>query len=200
MPYTWTAEDWEKYRNWADEVTVRLTFVTDQTGSEIVEEWTMVPAGSAAWSQDWLVREVESLGHDPDSGEPMYILKVRETKASWGFDAATQQILMEVSAAVLGAAAWEGLRALAKKVAERIRDRGERPTTLSEEEAENRVRWLLSERYKIPDDGLRLKSIETDGVRASAQFIGPDGSTYQVGLELVDGLVTIDRTRRELPK
>ena len=58
----------------------------------------MVPAGSAAWSQDWLVREVESLGHHPDSGEPMYILKVRETKASWGFDNATQQILMEVSA------------------------------------------------------------------------------------------------------
>jgi hypothetical protein len=200
MPHTWTAEDWENYRNWADEVTVRLKFVTDQTGAEVVEEWTMIPAGSAAWSQDWLVREVESLGHDPDTGAPMYILQVRESKASWGFDAATQQILMDVSAAVLGAAAWESLRALAKKLAQKIRDRGEPPMDLSEGEAENRARWMLSERYEIPEEGLQLKSIEVEGLRASAELVGPDRTTYHVGLELVDGLVTIQRTRRELPE
>ena len=59
---------------------------------------------------------------------------------------------------------------------------------------------MLSEKYGIPDDGLQLKSIESDGVRASAEFIAPDRTTYQVDLELVDGLVTVDPTRRELPK
>jgi hypothetical protein len=105
MPYTWTPEDWENYRNWADQVLVRLRLITDQTASEVVEEWTMIPAGSAARSQDWLIREVESLGHDPNSGEPLYILNVHETKASWGFDSASQQILMDLSIGILGSAA-----------------------------------------------------------------------------------------------
>lgn len=198
MPHTWTPESWENYRNRADEVVVRLRFVTDQSASEIVEEWTMIPAGGADWSQDWLVREVESLGHAPDSGEPVYILTVRETKASWGFDAATQQILMDVSKVVLGAAAWAGLRTLGTKLAQRVRERGEPPMTLTEAEAENRVRWMLSERYEIPDDQLQLKSVESDGVRASTEFLGPDGTTFYVDLDLVDGLVMLARTRREL--
>ncbi|MDX2968170.1 hypothetical protein PWY87_19585 [Kribbella solani] len=198
MPFAWEPAEWENYRNGADEVTIRLRFVGDQTGAEVVEEWTVIPPGRAVWSQDWLVREVESLGHDPETGYPAYLLTVRESKASWGFDVATLQILMDVWKGLLTAVAWEGLKALAKRLATHAREEGHQPLTLSEDEAENRARWLVVERYQVPEDALRLKAIESDGAHATVELAGSDGTTYHVGLELVDGLIMITKTRREL--
>jgi hypothetical protein len=56
---------------------------------------------------------------------------------------------------------------------------------LGEDEAENRVRWILSERYDIPDNELQLRSVESDGTRASTEFVGPDGTTYNARRYLV---------------
>jgi hypothetical protein len=208
----WTPESWRRYRNWADQVWVELHFV-EYPSLPSEEDWLIVSQVGAAWDQDWLVSRVEELGHAPPQqvegqpprsmGEPLYDMRVQDAKFSWGADAAALEILMDVSKAVLGAAAWEGTRRLARVMAARLRDREEQWTAkpLSEEEAIERVRWMLGKRYSIREEELSLRSVELAAANGTAtvQLVDQAGATYSCELISEDGLVLVARVRREAP-
>jgi hypothetical protein len=97
----WTPESWQHFRNWADQVWIEFRFV-DYPSLPSDEDWLVASQAGSAWDQDWLVSRVEELGHAPTQqvegqpprpiGEPLYNMSVRDTKFSWGADAASLQI------------------------------------------------------------------------------------------------------------
>ena len=130
-------------------------------------------------------------------------MRIQDTKSSWGGDGAALQILMDVSTGVLGAIAYDGLKRLTKEMADRLRVRDEVPSraVLSEDEAVERVRWMVGKRYSIPESGLSLRSVELregEGT-ASVQLTDNDGTTYSCDLVTHDGLVSFARVRRDAP-
>ncbi|GAA0583617.1 hypothetical protein GCM10009534_17120 [Kribbella sandramycini] len=64
---------------------------------------------------------------------------------------------MDVYLGVLSAAAWNGLLAPAKKLAEQVRDKDEPAALLSDSEPESRVRWLIAARYDVQEDMFRSR-------------------------------------------
>jgi len=206
----WTPETWRRYRNWADQVRIEFRFV-EYPSLPSEEDWFVVSQVGAAWDQDWLVSRVEELGHAPplqvegepprSIGEPLYVMRVQDTKSSWGADAAALEIVMDVSKAVLGAAAWEGTRRLAREMAARLRSKeGFTAEPLSEDEAVERVRWMVSRRYSVPGENLSLRSVELSASgSASVQLLDAAGTVYSCELISEDGLVLVARVRREVP-
>lgn len=195
----WNDESWQNYRDWADKVSVILRFVADPTGKTVVEEWAVHPVGAATWPQDWLVRRVEELGHAPDTGEPRYFLSIRENKLSWGGDSSSLQVVMDVAVGLMSAAAWEGLRKLASDLAGRMREVTSGGSyEMTETEVEYRANWLLGERYDLAEGDLRLTAVECSGDTGSVEFVGSDGTAYVVELYQIDGLVFVEKVRRQL--
>jgi hypothetical protein len=192
----WEFDGWEVAGPGEGKFLVRLRFVDDPAATEAVEEWDLCPLFSAHWPRVWLVRRVQALGYS-DDGEPTYILDVREAKSSWGVELSSLQIVMDVWVGLLGSSAWERIRSLSKDLASQARTKeGFAGWQLDEFEVENRAFWMLSERYRVPDEHLRMTSMEYDGRHASCEFDGPDGMSYSVELDLVDGLIVLWKVRR----
>lgn len=205
----WTPESWRQYRNYADQVWLEFRFVEHPTAPS-EEDWLVLAQG-AAWDQDWLVSRIEELGHAPPQqvegepprplGEPLYHMRIQDTKSSWGADGAALQVLVDVSIGVLGSAAFEGMKRLTREMADRLR--GETQISpqgaLTEDEAVERVRWMVSRRYSVPEIGLSLRSVELrshDGA-ATVQLTDESGTTYSCNLVTLDGLVSFAKVRRE---
>jgi hypothetical protein len=194
----WEFDGWEVAGAGEGKFLVRLRFVDDPAATEAIEEWDLCPLFSAHWPKDWLVRRVETLGYS-DHGEPTYILDVREAKSSWGVELSSLQIVMDVWVGLLGSAAWEGFRSLSKDLASQARAKeGFAGWQFDEYEVENRAIWMLSERYRMSEEQVRTISMEYDGRHASCEFDGPDGTLYNVELDLVDGLIVLWKVRRRL--
>jgi hypothetical protein len=194
----WEFDGWEAAGPTEGRVLVRLRFVDDPPATEAVEEWAMCPLFPAQWPRDWLVHRVEALGYS-DSGEPKYILNIRETRSSWWVEASSVQIVMDLWVGLLGSVAWEGFRSLSKDLASQARAKeGFAGWRFDEMDVENRAIWMLSERYRLPDEHFRTTSMEYDGRHASCEFTGPEGTLYNVELDLVDGLIVLWKVRRRL--
>jgi hypothetical protein len=202
------ASAWRSYRDSADLVTIVVRPVEspeqidDEDAADTAEQWVVVSNG-ANWDQQWLVQEVEALGLSFPGGQAErrgdYVLRVNETRFSWGADTAQYEILLWLAEWAATSAAWDLLKGVSKKMASRLNDSRETTATefLTDVEAEARARWLLSRRYGENDGSLVLETIETrDDGTATVSFSSPSQWEYEVDLILEDGIVTMARVKR----
>lgn len=202
-PQEMSDEDWAAYRSYADQVIVALTPVESPDQEDTGEEWVIVSHG-AAWEQNWLVREVESIGLGTTSvnGEFVrgdYVLRVRETRFSWGADAASYQILLLLAQWAATSAAWDVLKSVASKMATRLSaDESELPLEpLTDNEVENRGRWFIQARYGEDSGQLETSSVEiTGGHSATVVLVSRTGWSYECDLAIESQLVTIGRVKK----
>lgn len=193
---------WKSHHNYADLVTIVVTPIETPDETDGPEQWIVVSHG-AAWDQDWLVREVEALGlsfhedHVDRRGD--YVLRVNQTRFSWGADATQCEVFLWLAQWAATSAAWDALKSVSKRMAARLQDDGSATPAkaLTEAEVDARARWLVSQRYQEVSDSLTLTSIETraDGT-ASIIFNAPSGWTYELDLSLDEALVTVARVKR----
>jgi hypothetical protein len=189
----WTDEQWRAFRSYADTVRIELNFV-ELPSEPSVEEWVLSSSG-ANWDQDWLIRQVEQLANDPETG-PLYVLQIKETHFSWGADAAALQILIDLSVGLLGAGIWESAKALTRSLGDRLAeaDAGE---LLTEEELVGRARMILVERYDLDDSQLTTVSVEIAGPdRGTVLLRGSNGQQYELEMYRANGLVHLARIKR----
>jgi hypothetical protein len=192
----WSDDQWRAFRNYADSVRIELNFVENPSEAS-VEEWVLSTSG-ANWDQDWLVRQVEQLANDPETG-PLYVLQVKETHFSWGADAAALQILIDLSVGLLGAAIWDSAKALARSLSQKLTD-ADAGEPLTEEELVGRARMILTERYALDDAQLTTVSAELQGPdRGTVQLAGSDGQRYALEMYRATGLVHLARIKRSRP-
>lgn len=201
--YVLTDEQWTTYRNCADRVTVSIVPLEHPVyGDEATEAWVIVSPG-AAWNVDWLVREVQALTaaassqNDQPPGE--HVLELREQHFNWGADAASYEILLFLAQWAATSAAWDATKALARKMQEKLDAKHqevlERP--LTEDEVEARARWIISARYKEPEERLMLLSVEIKlPANATAVFRAPSGWRYECDLVALGNQVVISRIKR----
>ena len=194
----------------ADGVEVVVEFTRHPMYESNAESWALTPRSDAAWTQDWLqmnLAELATADQGSCCGHGNYILKTNDTKHEWGASGAGYQVFLTLSEAIFTAATWEGLKWVAKEMADKIRERakeqswdpnyGER--RLSDESAEwsARSRIQLRRNTGTPDD-LVLKSVATDDHGGySVTLLDDDaGISYEVEVTLIDGLVEMSRIRK----
>jgi hypothetical protein len=171
----WTDDQWRAFRNYADSVRIEMNFV-EHPSEPSVEEWVL-SSSAANWDQDWLIRQVEQLASDPETG-PLYVLQIKETHFSWGADAAALQILVDLSIGLLGAAIWDGAKALARSLSERLAD-ADAGEPLTEDELVGRARLIVVARYDPEDSQLKVISVEIASPdRGAVQLRGSDNQIY----------------------
>lgn len=196
-------EDWRRYRNYADRVTVVITPL-EWLGAEDAadEDWVIVTQG-AAWDQDWLVQQVFNIAtvEDPDRVAD-HELKVRETHLSWGADGAGYEILLALASWAASSAAWDATKALGGSLRDRLGSayQGDATTPLTEHEAEQRAHWVLQSRYKENATELTLTSIELRPPNmATVGMVDVSGWRYECDLVLDGNLVSLARIKRHKP-
>lgn len=199
-----TTEEWDKYKNYADQVWVQLRFLEWAGADDSVEDWVLVLHPGSSWDQDWFLRQIEPLGYQPVPGHPLgqptYSMRVIDNKHNWGADAVTVSILMDIGIGVLGGAAWEGIKAVRRQVIERLTAvEGVRAEPLDEQEAVERVRWMLNARFDLRNDApLELVAVELTAPDAVVTMRDGKGTTYSVELVERDGLVLLARIKRTI--
>lgn len=199
-----TTEEWDEYKNYADQVWVRLRFLEWAGADDSVEDWVLVVHPGSSWDQDWLLSQIEPLGYQPVQGralgEPVYFLQVIDNKHNWGADAVTVSILMDIGIGVLGGAAWEGIKAVRQRVIEKLAATNDgRAEPLDEQEAVERVRWMLTARFDLQDDPpLELLAVVLTDPDAVVTMRDGEGTTYAVELVERDGLVLLARIKRTI--
>ncbi len=198
-------DPWEAHHNYADLVTIVVTPVESPEETEGLEQWIVVSNG-AAWAHDWLVREVEALAlrFDTSGTERRgdYVLRVNQTRFSWGADAAQYEVLLWLAQWAATSAAWDALKALSKRMARHLStaESANTANSLTETEAEYRARWLLNQRYNEAPDALTLVSIECNADGAAALVLtSSSGWRYELEFNVEDGLVSITRIKRSRP-
>ncbi|MFB9690039.1 hypothetical protein [Amycolatopsis plumensis] len=187
----------DDYRSYADRVVVSIRFASMPV-DEYVEVVVEIEAPGAAWHRDWLVGEFESV---PQRQELPYVIKVQEDRHEWGASAAVFTVILYLGGAaasgVVGNAAYDALKAVAKDMAGRLRaaDTGS-AAPLTESEAIERSKVLISARFDEPLGGLELISSEMRFPdHASVSFQG-ESWHYDCDLALEDGLVSFNRVAR----
>jgi hypothetical protein len=189
----WTDDQWRAFRNYADSVRIDLNFV-EHPSAPSVEEWVL-SSRAANWDQDWLIKQVEQLANDPETG-PLYVLQIKETHFSWGADAAALQILLDLSVGLLGAAIWDSAKALTRSLGDRLAD-ADAGEPLTEEELVGRARLIVSERYDLEDSQLTTVSVEIAGPdTGTVRLRGSDGQHYELEMYRANGLVHLARIKR----
>ena len=191
----WQPEEWYKYKNYADEVWVQLQFIEPRGAKDLpVEDWILTFSPSTEWDQDWLLQRIEPLGYmdtpGSEQGQPVYVMQVIDRKVNWGADASTFSVLMDIGIGVLGGAAWDGIKVIHNQIKKNNEYSAE---PLDEQEAIERVRWMLCRRYKITEEQLQLESVEIYDSDAIVTMKGPEGVTYRCQLVERDGLVMLAR-------
>jgi hypothetical protein len=193
-------------------VSVELRFVSDDPTRPAVEVW-LLSASLGGSGRNWLIERVKALGlaqptsvegqPADDAGEPFYVLRVREPGPVAGPSPGTVQILVDLSVSLLSAAAWDGIKALRKDIARRVRDRDDMSAAqpLTEQEAIERARWNLSTRYHVSGSDLRLHSIDMRPAEGAAvvELADHEGGLYSCEWVTEDGLVLLARLVRKPP-
>lgn len=187
---------WAEYRKYADRVTIWIRPVK-LPGDEHSDGDRFIIADGAAWDQDWLVREIESIAF---AGEysASYALDFRESRTSWGAAGATYEIVLQIAQWATTSATWDALKLVAGRMAERLagkRDHNTRPVT--EEEAEGRATWIASTQYGEDYQSLQVQSIEVrNETAATVELVGSKGWRYEFDIELENNLVALVRTKK----
>lgn len=174
--FSWTDETWREYRSRADDVTVTLRFLG--ADFEPVEEW-LLDAGdtggleAGTTDQDQILRAVEALGRR--NGEPVYVLRIEESKTSWGADGGALNVILDTVQDVMSEATWAALGAIGSMIAGKVRDRLGH-SDMSEEEAVEAARRRLHDRHALDSSDLTITGVSLQPGEAEVTFDCPPRS------------------------
>lgn len=202
-PNRMSEQEWQEYRNSPNQVLVVVT-PTEYPGQGPADSEWILASTEAAWSPEWLTKEVESIPlglSEETQGLPSspYSLQARETRFNWGADAASFAVFLEIAQWAATSAAWDALKAVARKMSDRINADTEHQEDqeLSDNEAEARARWLIHVRYEEDFGSLELISIEAFYPDSCTVVLrGNNGWTYECDLALTNGIVTLGRIKK----
>lgn len=205
----WTDEDWRSWDDYADLVTVEVRFKEWAGAADADERW-LVSSYGAAWSKEWLKREVVDLAAVGSSGgccgRGTYLLDTRERTTEWGASASVFEIVLTLAQDQLSNATWAALGALSAKLAGRLRrkrlEQGgfeelEWDTEAASSAAFSAVRQVHELSLEALD-ALQVTSVERrdDGVTVVEIRAGTSGSVYTVDVRSPDGAVYLARVRK----
>lgn len=191
-------------RSYADRVVVSVRIADEAPIDEQVLEVIEIESPGAAWHRDWLVAEIEAIPNaDDKEGFPApYAIEVQEKRHEWGASAAVIAITAfiggAVASGVLGNGAYDSLKVVGRKMADKLRTSGlESVEPINEGEALERSQALLVARFGESVEDLRLVSAEVRPPHAaSVTYRGSHDWIYDCDLNVEDGLVTFSRVRR----
>lgn len=197
-------DEWVEYHNYADRVTIVIGPASQSERSDEEEwneeEWIVVAEG-AAWSQDWLIRQVESITSTEIDGKPVhlsYILDTSLKRTSWGAAGATYEIVLLIAQWAAASFAWDGLKAIAQRMDTKLREERLNPIEpLTDQEVESRARWVISSRYHEDFSELEIKLVEiVDQRSATVILTSKSGWTYECNIGLETNLAFIGRIKK----
>lgn len=146
-----------------------------------------------------LRRELEVLARGPGEIPRSYVSTLRYGHTSWGADGAAATFLLTVGGQVVGQFLADGLMRIGSAIRASIRT-PETPRPITEREARFWAGVMVSARFEgvnaVELIETRLRLGESS---ASMELSGPDGATYRIEMELVDGLVALGEVERMLP-
>ncbi|WP_370966816.1 hypothetical protein [Amycolatopsis sp. cg9] len=191
-------------RSYADQVVVSVRIADAAPIDEQVLEVVEIESHGAAWHRDWLVAEIEAIPNaDDKEGFPApYTIEVQENRHEWGASAAVLAITSFIGGAVaggvIGNGAYDSLKLVGRKMADRLRISGLVPVPpMNEGDALERSQALLAARFGEPVEGLKLVSVEVRPPHAaSVTYRGSRDRVYDCDLNIEDGLVIFSRVRR----
>jgi hypothetical protein len=205
----WTDESWREWDDYADLVSVEVRFKEWAGAVDADERWLLSTDG-AAWSKDWLKREVIDLAAVGSSGgccgRGTYLLDSRERTTEWGASASVFEVVLTLAQDQLSNATWAALGALSAKLAGRLRKRRVEQGGFEEMRwdteaassaafsAVRRVHELTLEAV----EALKVTSVERrdDGVMVVEIREGTSGSVYTVDVRSPGGEVYLARVRK----
>lgn len=123
-----------------------------------------------------------------------YMMNVSRGSTHWGGAGESLTLLADIGNGVAASAVWDGLKALGRRFA----NNDYKHTPPDDQEAYGHAAMLVSERYAVEYDKLMPLSVEVRSIDGSAAVeIGVSGSaeTYEVGLEVTDGLLVCVRIK-----
>lgn len=177
-----------------DQVTIALVPVEYPNEENGDEEWVIATSGE--WAKEWL-KEAALSAAVPDAGP--FVLDTRETDFEWGASGTAYTIILFVSQLVGTSLAWDGVKALARKLHQQ-RASMPHPTPmmeLTDEEAVNRAKWLIQQRYREDEFALEVSSVEIRPPgKATVELSAPVRWNYQIDLDIENDLVVASRIRR----
>ncbi len=161
----YTDEEWNEWKDYADTVTIHVRFKSWAGAEANDESWTIETDG-AAWSKDWLARQlVELAAADAGNsccGRGNYMLDATDRKTEWGASGAGFEAVLTLSENLLSEATWVALGALAQTLRARLKAREPWPDgePITEEEARNSAFWAVVRSRDVARGDLRVSSVE----------------------------------------
>lgn len=192
------------YRYWPlDQYAIELRFVEDPQGKNVREVWhAHLLEGPRSGEIPFEVIGQLVAALRVEGGPPVpHVVTHRQTYFSWGADAAAAKVIFEIAAEALpgvaGAAVYEGLKHVVRRLISEARSRSEEePEPLSREQAMEQARWYLAEVFELgyeAGEQLKLAGEEIVGDGSWVFRFTLDHRRFEV--ELVDeyGLVRAAR-------
>lgn len=203
---TWTDEIWREWDDYADQVSVEVRF-KEWAGAEDADERWLLSSDGAAWSKDWLKREVVDLAAVGSSGgccgSGTYLLDSRERTTEWGASASVFEIVLTLAQDQLSNATWAALGALSAKLAGRLRRRrveqgGFEELEWDTEAASSAAFSAVRRLYEVAPDALEVRSVERrdDGVMVVEVHERTSRSLFTVDVRSPGGDVYLARVRK----
>ena len=179
-------------------LTIRL--VQTPSPNDPPDEVIQVSLAESSWSHDELLERLYGVLHDEDGQERgPYILSTTRSHYSWGAEAIAVRIVLDIAVSVGSSVAGSAAYDLLKKLIRDWIDSGDGSAELLDRDgAEQRARWLIEERFVVPDgSSLRLVEESMDGARRRAEFRfeGVEWG-FDVVVAIEAGYVTVIETRR----
>ncbi len=199
----WTDEAWEDWKDYADVVTIDVRFKSWLGADDNDESW-LVEADGAAWSKDWLTRQlVELAAADAANsccGRGNYALDTRDRKTEWGASGAAFEAVLTLSENLLSEATWVALGALAHNLHTRLKQRQGWPDLeeLFDERVRETAMWTVVRSRGALFADLEVKSTASadSGVVLVEIRDRSSGVVYTVETKMAGSSVRLSRIRK----
>ncbi len=199
----WQDEAWDEWKDYADVVTVDVRFKSWLGADDNDESW-FVEADGAAWSKDWLARQLVELATADAAnsccGRGNYALDTLDRKTEWGASGAVFEAVLTLSENLLSEATWLALGALAQNLRTRLKQRQGWPDVedlFDEHVREAAMRTVAHSRGVLFAD-LEVRSTATtdSGAVLVEVRVRSSGVVYTVETKMVGGSVRLSRIRK----
>ncbi len=198
-------EDWQEWKDFADQVSIQVRFKTWAGADDAEEQWFLQSDG-AAWTKDWLSRQLINLASADAAnsccGRGNYFLDTRDRKTEWGASSAVFEAVLTLSENLMAEATWLALGALGRELGERLRKQNPAwiaSDDITEEQVHACAIWVVEADRKIPYDSLVVRSTEYLDGHVLVELLDPAGAVYLVEVQTRGDFVRLGRIRKVTP-
>ncbi len=158
--HTYSDDEWNAWNDYADQVGVLIKFRSWAGADDNDQAW-YVESDGAAWSKDWLTRQLVDLaGTDAENRRGDYFLDTRDSKTEWGASVAVFEAVLTLSESLLTEAMSAAVGALAHRLATRMKAKFGGGQPLTEGQARASAENTVARVKGLPHDALELRSLE----------------------------------------